>query len=257
MNVIHRISELAESAAQRYDIVLQTYRNIYEGSMNEHDFGYQKQFSRIKKQSYKIAKNYLEVESDIISSSLIEISSEAHTKTIFELRSNESQKEEDRTGDIVEAAGEYLITELSIQLERDIAFLIKSVRNSSLSIKMSAQSQGISAKSALVQHKIGEVKFVFRDRVNSKWPSRKFVRSAWRQSLLQAYNNTVLTIIAAHGLNNAEVTHTEGSSKWNGTILAISPETSYPTYNEVEGEIFHPNSNAILSVPGGQDVYSK
>ena len=49
-------------------------------------------------------------------------------------------------------------------------------------------------------------------RSSSKWPSRLFIRTTWRQALLSAYNEVVLAVLSEAGITVAEVQHAHGKA---------------------------------------------
>ena len=257
MNVLNLISTHAETASQRYRVLVDNWRSVYKRVLLESDFGSTKQLKRVIDGAYASARSYLDEEYKEISKAFMEISLEARRAAISDLASSTAIDLTDRLSDHLIEAEDYLKREIAIQVERDIAFLRQSIRNTYLQVGLASKSQNISVKSALMRHQIGnvtELHFFFHDRRNQKWPSQKFIRSVWRHSLLNLYNEMVLMTFAEHGVDVVQVDHMNKSAASHGMKVSMSPNSVYPTYFEIRNDVFHPNSDAILK--GVVNVYS-
>jgi hypothetical protein len=202
-------------------------------------------------QAYGIARAYLESERQFAEQAAERISSAAISATFKELSVSTSEEHADATGELLSASIDDLMRDVAIQIERDIATLLQSVRKSALAINISARAQDLPLQAALVQyHAAGgtELKLAFTDRAGRRYPSRKFVRTQWRQHLLNLYNEIVLSVLAEHGLNKAKVVHADPKADSHGMEIALIDGSDLPTYAAIRSEIFHPNADAVLAM---------
>jgi hypothetical protein len=242
----------AESASLRYRMLIESWRSMFMRALDRPNFDKPSVVNDLVGDAREMAKNYALSERTHVETQSVEIASEAHTATLDALRSQDARDLSEAVTEQLKALERYVLNEIAIQIERDIAFLRQSYLSVALQVKIAARSQRIGLRSALIQYRVGnaaELSFFFRDRRNQRWPSHKFIRSVWRQHLLAVYNETVLIDLAEHGQRFAEVSHLSPSSQFHGMKIALSSNTSHPTYAEIRNEIFHPNSEAILKVP--------
>lgn len=248
--ILHRMSTEADAAAQRYEMLVEGWRSIYVRSLDSGSFGTQRQLSQLIEQAYNLARTYLNTENQIIVDTTRAIALEAQGATQAQLSVPVSDELTGPASDQLIASVEHLQSEITIQVERDIAFLKNAITKTFLTVAMSARAQGLSVKAALVQLRIGgaaELNFFFHDRGNRRWPSRKFIRAMWRVTLLGIYNETVMLTLADYGIDHAQVHHTNPNADNHGTMISMNSNSSLPTYAEIVTEIFHPNSEAILA----------
>lgn len=242
----------ADAASARYKLLIDGWRGLFMRALDGANFGSGTVVAQLVEQAYQMARSYARDERDIVARRTMEIASEAHTATLDALR---SQDERELPGDVSEHLDElerYLSNEIAIQIERDISFLRQAYLRVVLQVKIAARSQRASQRTALLQYRIGnavELNFFFHDRRNQRWPSQKFIRAIWRQHLLNSYNETVLVTLAEHGIRTARIQHTSPQSQFHDMKVAFSPNGSLPTYAEIRNEVFHPNSEAILTLP--------
>jgi hypothetical protein len=252
MSVVYQFTQQAEGAAERYDLLVASWRSLYDEYVNRSDFGSGKAINSMANVAYSLAHRYLDRENDLIDDGLYKIAIEAHRTTGNELRSVASSELPDAALELVNDTSEHLRNEIAIQIERDISQLKTTVRKTALYVNLSAQVQNTSKKSALIQHRMvhgGGVQFFFRDRQSNKWPSRRYVRTVWRDAALNLYNEIVMMTLADHGYDHAIVHHTNTSYHANGKKIALFDGAEMPTYHDVRMEVFHPNSDAILRSP--------
>lgn len=249
MIVTQFISGEADLAADRYGAMIDSFRGMYARSLDQSHFGTPRQIAALVTEAYAIAGAYLDAEAEFIASSIETVALEAQRVTLDELSAASSETLSEAVSDHADESSAYLSRELAIQIERDIAQLQHALRKMILQVGMSARAQQIPPRTALMQYRlapINDLAFVFHDRGANKWPSRRFVRAVWRQRLLATYNETVLLTLADHGVNDAEVSHTDSKAPVNGLEVSIIAGSELPTYAEIQSTVFHPNSEAIL-----------
>lgn len=250
MNVTLSMTAEAEAAAVRYGMLVDGWRSIYQREMDAPDFGSGRQINRVTEQAYAMGRQFLDTEANLIEESSMIIVREALRAMSEQLATPVAETLTDAVREHLRDAENYLLHELSIQVERDIAFLKQSLRRAVLQVSVAAQAQRVPLRVALMQYRIGnttELHFFFHDRRNQKWPSRKFVRAVWRHHLLSLYNEVVLLTLADHGLDTAMIVHASPDYHSQNMVISMSSGTSLPTYSEIRNEIFHPNSDAVLA----------
>lgn len=250
MSITQLISNDADAASQRYGMLVEGWRALYTSALDQSHFGSEKQLRSVVAQAYGMARMFLATETDQIEATSDRIASEAQRVTLAQLSSKVAKELSDEASEHVSASNDYLLHEISVQIERDIAFLRQSLRSTYLHVNLAARANHQSARAALMQYRIGnssELHFFFHDRRNQRWPSRKFVRSVWRQHLLSTYNETVLITLSDHGIDVAQVEHIDPNSDKHGMKISMDSNSDLPTYAEIKGTIFHPNSDAVLT----------
>ncbi len=236
------ISGEADAAADRYGVMIETYRAMYARALDQSHFGSPKQMADVTVAAYQIAGLYLDAERQFITDSITAVASEAQRVTLSELSAASSDELTQAVSEHADQSDAYLEREISIQVERDITLVQHT---------LPARAQGVPQRTALMEYRLSqtnELNFVFHDRAAHKWPSRRFVRSLWRARLLAIYNETVLLTLSDHGVETAVVSHTDEKSPVHGMEVTIAAGSELPTYSEIQNEVFHPNSEAILKV---------
>lgn len=244
--IADRLDRESDAAAQRYLLLVGTWNGLYQNAFFSGDLTSPPAINDLRDQALAVGGFYMTAEQDAISERLHSIAVDAQGATLDAIAAPVVDKLAEQPSEHVVALSEYLDSELSVQISRDVEFMRRQLRNTALAIRMAAQAQGISTKAAAIQHRAhnaAELKFQFKDRAGRKWPSHKFVRSAWRQSLLQTHNDTVLLTLADHGLTEAEIQRPSASPE----RISLLPGSSLPVYAEIRDEVFHPNSEAVLA----------
>lgn len=243
----------AEAAAQRYGLMIEGWRAIFRNALSVQDFGTERAMNRARDEVYAIARTYLHSEGNIILERMTAVASEARRDALSSLGSSASLELPVDASELVSATQQYLLNEIAIQIERDIAMFTMALRQAVLQIRLVAQVNGIGQQMAQLQYQAGnsqELHFFYHDRANKRWPSRKFVRAIWRQSLLSVFNEVMLLTLADHGFDHAEVQHLHEKAGVHGLKVAMGMSASLPSYGEIRIDVFHPNAEAILTVPG-------
>lgn len=253
MKIQTRFTAEAEAAALRYRTLVEGWRGLYAQALDRPQFGSSSEIERVASEAYAMSRTYLAGEQDFIERAFETIVSEALTATGNELGYIDTFDAPEALSAHEIDAQSYLTHEITIQIERDIAFLKQALRRTMLQVALAARAKDIPLRAALTQHRIGDVaelSFFFHDRRNQKWAAEKFIRAIWRQSLLSLYNETVLLVLADHGQQTAEVNHLDVKAESHGLQVAMSAASALPTYAEIRNEVFHPNSDAILRRAG-------
>lgn len=243
----------ANAAAERYDLLTAAWRGLYEDALNSRDFGTPKSLADILANAYTLTNGFIDTERLHLAAAFDEVMREALQTTGTALGYIDTLDATEALSEHLNESMSYLMHELLTQIERDIVYLKSALGRTTLQITLAARASGKALKMALMQYKMGngaDLQFFFHDRRAAKWVSRKYVRSAWRHALLTFYNEAVLMILADHGKTRAQVQHVNPSAESHGMILSLTSDTSLPTYMDLRNEVFHPNSDAVLTIEG-------
>lgn len=252
MSVGSALSHEADQAARRYAALVEVWRGVYAGAVSAADFGSARALARAREAAHAAARTYLETERALITVTLPGVAHEAHRNARVAARVSDALALPEPTGELLSATQSYLESELAAQVARDIALLLRRLRGAALEIGLAAQVQGTPFRTAAIQwcaHRGDTLRFHVADRRGRKWPSQSFVRAAWRQTLLDVYNLSVLETLAEQGIDHAVVRHPSPDGAVDGLVVALLPGTDHATYAEIRDEVFHPNSDAVLARP--------
>jgi hypothetical protein len=244
------MTTMAAAAATRYTMLIEGWKALYNRALDDPRFGAPVQITGLTQDAYAMARRYLDAEGLEMSEAFEQIAREALTATRAELSVEDSDELPDDVDEHVSAFVEHLMSELSIQIERDIATLKKTLQQTILGVTLAAAAQRLPLRTALIQHRIAintDVKFGFTDRRYAKWPAQGYVRTIWRHNLLSLYNDVVLMTLADAGVDTARVRHTDTTAATHGLEISMVDTTELPTLADIRDQTFHPNANAILA----------
>lgn len=252
MMTLNLMTSAADAAGARYQVLVDAWSAAYQSALALQTFGSARAIEDLGQEAYGLARTYLAAEERFIAQALADISSDALTDATADLGDTRTSELSEPASELVSATQGYLMREITIQIERDIAQLQHAMRQTALQVKLAAAAQGITPRAALFQLQIGSntnPELHFRDRRAAKWPSRLFIRTTWRQSLLSVFNEVTLTVLADAGISFAEVRHTHGKAGVHGMQVSMGSNSALPAYGEIRNDIFHPNAEALLVVP--------
>jgi hypothetical protein len=109
------------------------------------------------------------------------------------------------------------------------------------------------AAAAVMLEDNGGPMFRFMDRAGRNYKSSKGVRDTIRLHLINAYNELYMAAVFEHGHDIVQITHPDPNYKWFGKQVAIVSGRDLPTFYEVRDEIFHPSSEARLTLSVGAE----
>jgi hypothetical protein len=250
MIITQLMTTMAEAAAIRYGLLLDGWKALYNRALDDPRFGAPVQLTELTDEAYAMARRYLGAEGVEMSDALEQIAREALTATHAELSVEDSDELPDDVDEHVSAFVEHLMSELKIQIERDIATLKKTLQQTILGVTLAASAQRLPLRTALIQHRIAantDIKFGFTDRRSAKWPARRYIRTIWRHDLIALYNDVVLMTLADAGVDTAEVRHTDVEAETHGLKISIVDNTELPTLADIRDQTFHPNAEAVLA----------
>lgn len=156
----------------------------------------------------------------------------------------------DATNDLsddLESSELYAANELSTQIRRDIEQTVKRHRDLRIQVRMgsSVNMQGRDLTLAQIVADTRRRRTWFTDRSGRRWPSQKFVRALWRQTLLEFYVTAYMTIAAEYGEKQVLIWHPDSTHRYYG--LEVSLLDGGAGFDE-RSAVFHPNSEALPRV---------
>lgn len=244
------LTQEAEAGSQRYGLLVASWRGVYDRVRSQARLASAADINDALHEAQTVGSIFLRNEREHIDRIASQIVREAHQTTSDEIEIIATHELTDEAGELLSDTIEYLVGQLRLQIMRDLASLEVELRRAILELRVSSRSRGVSFRRALVERQIsanGSIEFGQHDRASRKWASTKVVRLIWRHTLLSLYNETVLVLLADHGITQAQIVHVNPSSQFHGLRLALHPASDLPTYGELRDEVFHPNSDAILS----------
>lgn len=247
------LTEAAQRASERYVLFLNSLRGVLSQALRS-DPSDMRARTALREACLESARAFLRTEIGIIEQE-VERSAEEETVRLNSTISPDSSDAElsPLAQDIVETAQDRLETELRAQIERDIMQVLLKHKDFQIEVHMLADIERISADGAkfkVLMRGEDQVRFYFRDRMGRKLQSQKFIRTVWRDALLQTGNEAFLIAAAKSGFDTVVVDHPDRQSSANGVEIAINPEfEGEVSYADVRDSIFHPNSQAVLRLP--------
>lgn len=149
---------------------------------------------------------------------------------------------------------------LAAQAERDVIAMAQHIQNTALRVDLYARSGRHTVSSAAAQVMIEDrmvPAFRFVDRMGRKFKASKHIRDTYRMHLLNIYNEVYMDTVATYGRETVRVYHPNPDYKWFGAELLIvtggSADPDLPLYYDVREEIFHPSSDAVVTVQDLED----
>ena len=252
-----RLDQLAEDGAKRYELFTEALQGVFGRHMNSVDFGKADQINSVLRDCYDMADVWMRHEEIFLKAALEEIAGDAHQTTFARIVSADASQDENAAQEHLADTQSYLHHELIAQIQRDIALVRSTYQRLVLQVKIAARAQRIPLRRAFLENRIAKpetpLAFVFLDRKSRKWKSRVFVRTVWRHTLLSAYNEVVMSILAEHGHVNAVVASQVDGSEIHNATISLTGALNLMSYDEVRAEYFHPNSQAYL-IPEGANV---
>ena len=241
----HLLSEAADQAASRYDMLADTFGVLYKTALLSHDFGYAGQSDKLFAEAYDAANTYFERDKAAMADRVQEIAEAAHQRAKLKLSSVDASDLSDAAYDHLSETQTYLSNEIAAQVHRDIAHMRLSLQRAVLSVSMIERSRRIPTRQAQMAYVMkGEegLQLHFVDRRGRRTPTRAFIRSVYRQALLSVHNEVTLHTIADHGLEHAAV------MKFDAGVEIPTDRIDITDYVAVRDSLFHPNANSFLDV---------
>lgn len=247
MTAPERFSAVAQAAADRYLEMIYAFRAAYDGAVARHDALTPRAAEVLTGELYRIGRVHVATETQIIERELAQTVSDALRDVTSALAVTDTDDIEKAVSDALSASHEHLRREVSAQVERDITTTIKRYRDLGLAVEIETRASGWQRSAVIARRRLAQptLRHYFKDRSGRRWPSQRFIRSAWRHAMLDLYNEVVMHELATRGETEAIVWHPDRNARAFGQIVSLTGEGV--AYEDIRDDVFHPNSDAILA----------
>lgn len=248
----YRFTELAAASVDRYGNFLATLRGqsdivFRQGPTQAH----------LREEAVNVAQNaarsFLGYEHATINEDSADVARSAHSAALTDLGLADTGIE-DRFADFIFASAAYTQRIIAAQAERDIMTMAQHIQSTAMRIDLYVRSGRHTPSSAAARVMIEDNQmpaFRFIDRMGRKFKASKHIRDIYRQHLIHIYNEVYMDVVATYGRDSVFVDHPNPDYKWFGEELAIvtgGPNEDLPLYYDVKDEIFHPSSEATVTI---------
>lgn len=252
-----RLTEMAAAAVERYGNFLTVLR-----SQSETVFRRGPTEEELRNEALSVAqgaaRSFLGLEQAQINEDTTEVARTAFKRALSDLGLPDATLE-DRFADFVFSSAYFISRIIAAQAERDIMTMAQHIQTTAQRIDLYVRSGRHSPASAAAQVMIEDNQmpaFRFIDRMGRKFKASKHIRNIYRMHLLHVYNEVYMDVVATYGRDSVRVDHPNPDYKWFGEELAIvtgGSNPDLPLYYDVKDEIFHPSSEAVVTIIDPQE----
>ena len=244
-----KLTEVAQSASQRYVSFLNSLRGLLSTVIRS-DPSDMRTRNQLRSAAFDIARTYLNTELQMMERDTVEAAESEYARAHYDAGVALTPFEPiQAVQDSIDTHAEALETEMRAQIERDVSMLLKRHRDFQMEVQMIAMSENIDMPTAqfraIMRHS-DQVRFFFVDRSGRKYPSQKFIRTVYRDAMLQIGNETYMITALQMGFQRVRVVHPEPGARANEVTFPLNPSGDEGGYTDIRGELFHPNSNSVL-----------
>lgn len=243
------IAEMTNEAGVRYGLFLENIRAQADRVLNSDPTNMAKVEECIAL-CREIARQYVSMEQATLNDESVEISNEALQQINLDV-GTQTPALDDRFAQFIFSAVSYTVSIIAGQVERDLAAIAQHLRIGAQRVDLYVRSGRYTKTMAVAQVGQDNVQspvFRFTDRMGRNYKSSKHIRDIYRHHLLTTYNEVYLDLAAEHGHDTLYVWHPDPSYRWFNSKLALVSGTGSPLYYDYREEVFHPSSNALLTL---------
>jgi hypothetical protein len=238
-----------EQFGQRYQNFLDILRSQVDAVMRSNPIDVVAREQAIAN-GYEAAASYASMEHARLNEHMMDCAYDAYQTACEDCGLTDPSGLEEQHGFIFEVAA-YAVRTIEMQSQRDVITMAQQIRDNGLRVDFNMRA-GMSlpeaTASVLVENATNPV-FKFSDRLGRTYKSSKLIRDTARQNLIHAYNEIYMNTAFEAGHDTVQVTHPDPNYKWFGhEISIVSNDAGIPTYHEVRDEIFHPSSDARVTL---------
>ena len=233
------------AAGDRYNVVLAAFRSLLFNSLTQ-PFSI-RAMETLRNEATNITVTYAKTELQLVSDQLRDTAQNAVGAVLDEQVGVSGQDIPRALEPFLAQSVEHLSLEISAQLARDVETLVRRYREFALQAQLTAYTRGVSTPSVSAgRGDQDRIDFFFRDRAGRSSPSERFIRVAWRQSMVALGAEFFLLEAASLGALAAEVVYADTEHRNHGLIIDLDGDAEGQNFVEVRDEVFHPNSDATL-----------
>jgi len=250
--MISEFNEKASAAVDRYAGLLNTLRaqsdNVFRrGATDE----------VLRNEALSVAQGaaraFLSLEQAQINEDTADVARSAHSAALEDLGLPDATID-DRFADFIFSSAYFVTRMIAAQAERDVMTMAQHIQSTALRVDIYVRSGRHTPTTAATQVMIEDRQlpaFRFVDRLGRNFKVSKHIRDTYRQYLLRTYNEIYMDVVASHGHTTVRVDHPNMDYKWFDAELAIvtgGQDPDIPLYYDLRDEIFHPSSDAIVTI---------
>lgn len=232
-----RYTQVSTEAGERYLVILQAFRGLLQNALAR-PFS-SRTAADLRVEAERVATTFARTERTIIETELRDTAQNAQERVLDDLNVSGRVETPEALETFLTQSVEHLDVEIASQLARDIATLVKRYRE----FGIEAQLHGNATPNRLSQY---SVRFYFRDRAGRIIPSQRFVRVAWRQSLVALGAEFYLLEASQRAARSVVVTYPDPNHRNEGLEIALHPSQRGVSFLDVRDEVFHPMTEAVL-----------
>lgn len=241
------IDGFATGASERYVALLNSYREALRASLQQNPKDVRTR-QYLRKTAMDRSLSFREAELEMLSEQITAAVSLGGEHAAEDL-GLAAAADDGLTADYIDHLVEHATTELTSQIQRDLAQTMHHFQEFQLEVVMQQRNAGLPDHEAHFRaftQANGRVSFFFKDRAGRRHMSQKFVRTMTRHTLLIGYLESYALHAAAYGARHMEVVHPDQNSEAHGIEVGFRRDQGLPLVSDLKEEVFHPNSNASL-----------
>lgn len=197
------------------------------------------------------ARAFISLEQAHLNEDVMTIARRAHDQAVTDLELS-PRVIDDRFANFIFQMVLYTTQQLAAQVERDVVtvsrYLALAAQRIDMKVRSGRHTQTSALASVMLEDRTAQT-FRFVDRMGRNYKATKHIRDTYRLHLLNTYNEVYMDVMAEYGVDELEVYHPDPNYKWAGTLLSITGEGDETLFYDVRDAIFHPGSDAVLSIP--------
>lgn len=243
------LAATVDAAGSRYQNFLDVLRGQVDAVMRHNPIDVVAREQAIAN-GYEAAAHYASMEHATLNETMMDCAYDSYDASCADCGLDEPAGLEEHHGFIFEVAA-YAVRTIEMQAQRDVVTMAQQIRDNGLRVDFNMRAGmnlGEAASSVLVENATNPV-FKFADRLGRNYKSSKLIRDTVRQNLLHAWNEVYMHTAFEAGHDTVQITHPDPNFKWFGQDVSIvSNDAGIPTYHEIRDEVFHPSSNARVTL---------
>jgi len=245
-------TERAAASVRRYGAFLEALRNQATAIMLSNPLAHSER-QRARNSAYDAAKQFTGWEHTELTEDAQNVATSAYQQARDDLGLPRVDGIDARFEEFLFESANYAARLIAAQVDRDVVSMSQHILRQAQRIDLYVRGgthTPVSAAAQIVMDDQQVPMFRFQDRLGRKFKSRKHIRDIYRAHLLNLYNEVYMDVIAEHGRSTAFITHPDPNYKWFGKEVAITPEApgNLPLIYDIRDEVFHPSSNATLTI---------
>lgn len=248
MRAVNFFTERATAAGERHLRLVTAFQGAYAETIAAPDRLSERAAGFLAARLFDLASLHNEDEAETLGADIAQSAGNARRDARAHLGITTADERADALDNDILALREHVGTELQLQIRRDIEQVMRKHREFRLKVSLQRHATGMDERAAemAVLYADRWKRLTFADRAGRRWPSQRFVRTAWRQALVDAYLGAYLRAAAEHGEDHVLVFHPDRNHAH--AFARIPLDDGGARLDEIRETVFHPNSEALPRV---------